>query len=276
MSSSDDFSKRERQKARRQAKLQQQAVLDKKARRNRLLTFALLGVILLGLVGLAVQRNIAAKNAEKAEKAEATAKLDELGCTPDEAQEDAGQGHLDGTTLGENPPDSLYPERPASSGQHFNNWLMTGVYDQLLDERALVHNLEHGYVVGYYDEGADEAQLTEFREHLQAQIDGDYPKIIAAPWDGDLPGEANFAYLAWNQRQMCADFDTQVFDVFVKAHHSSAGEAPEKGLAPHLEEGGGTLDPGDEPVLLPPLGTQATPSEGMSDPTATEASEGTS
>ena len=265
MGSSENYSKRERQKARRSAKLQQQAAADAKSRRNRLLTFALLAVILLGLVGFAAAKKIASDNAIKAEKARVAALLDELGCTPDETQEDAGEGHLSNTELAASAPDTIYPDRPASSGRHFVNWLKTGVYDQQLDERALIHNLEHGYILGYYDKGADQEQVTAFKERAQARIDDDLPKIIVSPWDGDLQGEANFAYVAWNQRQMCAEYDAGVFDLFAEAHHSGNGVAPEKGITPHTEEGGGTIDPGDEPFLLPPLGTAGTPTEGSSE-----------
>lgn len=270
MGSPENLSKRERQKQRRNAKLQQQRAADAKARRNRLMTFALLGVILAGLVGLAVQRNIAARQAEEDERLAAQAKLDDLGCTPAEKQEDLGSEHLQGETLAPNPPDVTYPDRPGTSGPHFANWIKTGVYDQLIDERALVHNLEHGYVVGYYDEDAPKEQVAEFTEDAEAHIAGDYPKLIVSPWDGKLPGDANFAYVGWNIRQTCAEYDSQVLNVFLKGNHSSAGVAPEKALPPHLEEGNGTIDPGTEPFLLPPLGDQAVPGGGMSEPAAPE------
>lgn len=270
MSSPDGQSKRERQKARRQDKLAQQAVVNQKERRNRILAFLAVGLVLLGLIGYSVLSRINASKEAEAKREEVLAQLDELGCTPDETQEDAGQGHLDGSSLGEQPPDALYPERPAASGQHFGNWIKTGVYDQQIDERALVHNLEHGYILGYYDEGADEGQVEELKSFVESQIDGKFKKLIVSPWEGELPGTANFAYVAWNQRQMCEEFDEDTFEVFMTAHHSSAGEAPERTLSPHLAEGNGTIDPGDEPFLLPPLGQGQTPEEGMSELQATE------
>lgn len=280
MGSPENLSKRERQKARRSAKLQQQAVADKKARRNRLLTFALLGVILAGLVGTAVYRNRQAAAEAEARREAAAAKLEELGCTPNETLEDAGGTHFNNAELAASPPETVYTDRPASSGKHYGNWLKTGVYDQQLDERALVHNLEHGYILGYYDEGADETQVTEFKAEAQKHIDDKFPKIIVSPWDGELPEDANFAYVAWTHRQMCAEFDADVFFSFIDDHHSSNGDAPdaEKSIPAHLEEGGGTIDPGDEPFLLPPLGTAATPTEGMTDQPSSEGapSEGSS
>jgi hypothetical protein len=275
------MSKRERQKQRREARLQQERAADKRARQLRILAMALVGVIFAGLVGLAVARN----RAESARLAEQTAavqaRLDELGCTPAENMEDRGQGHLDAASLAQQPPDALYPDRPATSGEHFQGWLKTGVYDQVMDERVLIHNLEHGYVNVFYDESADDAQIDELKSFAEEQIDGNYPKLIVSAWDGPLPEDYNFAYTGWGTRQMCAEFDTDTLAVFLREHHSGAGDAPEKTLPPHLEEGNGTIDPGDEPFLLPPLGDEPLPTEGMeedgtlTDP-ETEATESTS
>lgn len=279
MASPDRPSKRERQKQRRGAKLEQQRREEARARRNRLLVLALLALLFVGLVGAAFARQRAENQRKQEEIAEAEAKRDELGCTPIQQPEDQGEGHLDAATLAQQPPDVLYPDRPATSGQHFGSWLKTGVYDVDLDERVLVHNLEHGYVVAYYSEDAPTEQVTALKEHAQEQIDGRYKKLIVAPWDGALPGEANFAYVAWAARQMCAEYDRQTFQVFLEDHHSGEGVAPEKGLTPHLEEGNGTIDPKGEPYLLPPLDGQTaptdTPSEAVPDP-ATEPAEGSS
>lgn len=263
MSSSERMSKRERQKRRREAKLAEQRAAEARARRMRLGVFILLGVIFAGLVGVAVAQR-RAENARLAEQeAAAAARLDDLGCTEEEQLEDLGQGHLDAATLAQRPPEALYPDRPTGSGEHFSGWLKTGVYDELMDERALVHNLEHGYVVAYYSQEAPAEEIDELKSYAAEQIEADYPKIIVAPWDGQLPEGANFAYVSWNVRQTCEQFDTDVFDIFLRSHHSGASDAPEKTLPAHLEEGGGTIDPGDEPFLLPPLGTEPVPTEGM-------------
>ena len=261
-------SKRERQKQRREAKLAQERAQQARARRTRLLVFALIGVIFAGLIGAAVARQ-RAENAQLAQQeTAAVARLDDLGCTPDEEQENMGQGHVDAATLAQRPPEALYPDRPGSSGEHYQSWLITGVYDELIDERALVHNLEHGYVVAYYAEGAPDDQVEALKTFVQSQIDGDYPKLIVAPWDGDLPEDANFAYTAWNFRQVCEEYDEDVLDVFIRKHHSAAGIAPEKTVPPHRDANSG-IDPEGEPFLLPPLGGAEAPGEGTSeDPNA--------
>ena len=270
MSAEQPQSKRERQKARRDVKLAQQRIADAKARRNRMIAFGLLGVLFLGLIGAAVWNNRREAAKAEQERQEVASQLEELGCTQDESVEDAGQGHLDSAALADSAPETLYPDRPATSGTHFSNWVITGVYDQLIDERVLVHNMEHGYVVAYYDEGAAEDQVTALKSYAQQRIDDNLPKIVVAPWDGELPQDANFAYTAWNFRQMCEEYNEGVFKLFAEAHHSGKGVAPEKGLPPHTSPESG-IDPGDEPYLLPPLGSQAVPSEGMSEGAGNEA-----
>ena len=250
------MSKRERQKKRREARLQQERALDARSRKMRMLAWALAGVVFLGLIGAAVVRNRQEAAQLAAQNARVQERLDELGCTPAEEQEDAGAGHLDAASLAQQPPEVLYPERPATSGEHFGNWLKTGVYDDVIDERALLHNLEHGYVNVFYDDGAEDAQVDELKSFAQERIDGNFPKMIVSPWDGTLPEDYNVAFVGWTVRQMCSEFDSDTLDVFLRGYHSSAGLAPdgEKALPPHLEEGNGTIDPGDEPFLLPPLG----------------------
>lgn len=264
------LSKRERQKQRREAKLAQQRAQEAKSRRLRIAVFAAIGVVFAGLIGLAIQRQAAERARLAEQEAAVQARLDDLGCTPDESMEDRGQGHLEAAALASSPPDTLYPDRPATSGTHYSNWLITGVYDELIDERALIHNLEHGYVVSYYSQDAPADQIDEYKQAAQEHIDGNYPKLIVAPWDGALPEGANFAYVAWGQRQLCQQFDADVFELFVRSHHSSAGDAPERTLPPHLTADQG-IDPEGEPFLLPPLGEDTAP-EGMDedDPVPTE------
>lgn len=273
MASSENPSKRERQKQRRNVKLEQQRAQEAKARRNRLLVFALLGLIFVGLIGASVANKMADNRAKEEQRVAVAAKLDDLGCTPDERQEDLGGGHLDGGALAQSPPDTLYPDRPASSGQHVGSVFMTGVYDQTIEERVLLHNLEHGYVNVFYTADAPEEQVTALKEYAQEQIDGPFKKIIVSQWDGEMSDpEANFAFTAWLFRQTCEEFDPDVFAQFLADHHSGAGEAPEKTVGASLNAESG-IDPGDEPFLLPPLGGAGSPSESMTEGASDETTE---
>jgi hypothetical protein len=256
----ENVTKRDRQKQRREAKLAAERAAAARARRNRLFVFAFLGAVVLAGIGVVVQRQLSARAAQQAQVQAVADNLEALGCTPDEQQPDLGGGHLSGTPeeLVAEPPAALYPDRPASSGRHLGQVAKTGVYDTLVDERLLVHNLEHGYINVYYGEGAAPEQISELKTWAQEQIDGDFDHMIVTPWTGDaLPDEANFAYTAWGFRQLCREFDPEVAEVFTRAHHGSAGIAPEKTIPAHTgTDQQGVLDPTEENILFPPLDTE--------------------
>lgn len=253
--SEEELSKRERQKVRRQAKREQEYTERRKARTRRTLTYGIVIALVLGLSGYAVAGWWSERQREQELKEEALARLDELGCSEVVRPPNQGAGHLTGENIQQFPPDEIYPDRPTASGLHMNQWVLTGVYDKRIDERLLVHNLEHGYVNVYHTEDADPAEVEELKRVARARIEGPAKKIIVAPWDGPLPDDANFAFLAWNARQLCEQFEEGVLLAFLDEYHHLAGEAPEKENRPHLRTGEG-IDPNatEGDLLLPPLG----------------------
>ncbi len=44
-----------------------------------------------------------------------------------------------------------YNSDPPTSGPHYPDWAKSGVYDKPVDDRFLVHSLEHGYIIISYD-----------------------------------------------------------------------------------------------------------------------------
>jgi hypothetical protein len=66
---------------------------------------------------------------------------------PGELVSDLGRDHVTdvfGVKYGSNPP---------SSGPHFPIWAKPGVYDRLISDGYLIHSMEHGYVIIWYDCG---------------------------------------------------------------------------------------------------------------------------
>lgn len=45
----------------------------------------------------------------------------------------------------------IYNSNPPTSGPHFPVWAKPGVYDRLLSDGYLIHSMEHGYVIVWYD-----------------------------------------------------------------------------------------------------------------------------
>src|SRR5687768_14585293 len=171
--SDESLSKRARQKQRREAKLAEQRVQQSKSRRNRMLMFALAGLVVLALIGLFVLQRIQANQRLEDLRAETERKLAQLGCTQAEEQEDAGAGHFGAAEeITANPPVVAYANRPPTSGRHHPTWVKNGFYDVRVDERYAVHNLEHGYVVIWYDDGASEDDMTALRQHVESAIGG--------------------------------------------------------------------------------------------------------
>jgi len=269
--SDPSMSKRARQKQRRQERLREQQTQAKAARRNRLLSFTLIAVLIVGVLGYFVQDFLAGRQELAAASDAAAEKLDELGCTEAALQPDLGGSHLqtDPASLAAAPPEELYDDRPASSGIHMPQVVASGVYDVTIDERLTTHSLEHGYVVFWYDQQAEPDQVAQLKDFAQQQMDGDHPKIIVAPWGSELPGDANFSTVAWNYRQSCEQFDTDVALTFITEHYENE-RAPERFIAVHNEGGQGVLVPEGEPLLFPPLADAAEAAEATEQPSGSE------
>ena len=263
--SDDAMTKRERQKQRRRERLAAEAVRERVSRRRRLGVVAVVGLVMLALVGTAVQREFAERAARQQRAEAAMARLHELGCTEAEEMESLGAQHLeaDGGSLAASPPSEIYPDPPTTSGPHMPLTAATGVYEEPLDERLTTHNLEHGYVVVWHDPQASSEAVEDLRGWAQEQIDGDFAKMIVAPYFEELSGEAEFVSTAWGVRQQCEQFDRDVAQVFLEDHHSSNGEAPESAV-PATRGGEGVPAPdSDAPLLFPPLdATTEAPSDG--------------
>ncbi|CAN5290007.1 hypothetical protein BH20ACT9_BH20ACT9_24330 [soil metagenome] len=249
-------SKRERHRQRRDQRREAERAAAAQARRRRLVLVAVLAGVATLLAGFAVQQSLSRAEDAEARDRQVAARLDELGCTQIEAVPDQGQGHLQTVQqLAANPPEEIYPQRPGSSGVHIGSVVMTGVYDKPIDERLVVHNLEHGYAAFWHDASADPGAVGRLEDFARDSIEGGFPKVVAAEYPGELPDGASFATVAWGNRQLCDDFDPEVARVFLEELHDGPS-VPEPGVPPHLSAGPGIIDPDtvDGPLLFPPLG----------------------
>lgn len=252
----EQVTKRARQKQRREAKIAEERRQLAKARRNRLIAVGVVAVLALAGLGAVIQGRLAARQAREANIAAAAGRLEELGCTPIEEEAEFGAGqHIAGDQLAASPPDVIYPERPAASGPHVGSVALNGVYSEQIDERLLVHNLEHGNVNYYYGEDADPAQVEQLRTWVQERLDGGTAEILAAPYGDPLPEGMNYATVSWGFRQLCAEFDTSVAQSFLDQQLNNES-APERFTPAGVAGQPGVLDPGTDegPLLLPPLG----------------------
>lgn len=117
----------------------------------------------------------------------------------------AANGMMDHVAPGTTIP---YEESPPAFGQHYDSWepMDRKFYgEDRPDVGFLVHNLEHGYTVLWYDETiAKDAEQMDVIKGIAAKFDGDdmRNKFKAAPWtaeDGDpFPEGQHVAMTHWS------------------------------------------------------------------------------
>lgn len=137
-------------------------------------------------------------------------------------------------------PDALYSDRPAHSGPHDAGLLPLpeGVAPASIDERAVLHNMEHGAVVVWFDRAAvDGRQRERVADWREARHDLGFTSraggaVFASPMPR-LDGAPPVALRAWGVALDCERFDPAVADAFLIDHWGSHGAAPEADLSPY-------------------------------------------
>ena len=139
---------------------------------------------------------------------------------PKEAQDDAVKHTNDRVE---------YPVVPPSSGRHNTQWLPVGKRfysrtDAPPPERA-VHNLEHGYVVVWYDSKVTEEQV----QQLEQAAEGAEGKMLFIPWTrGDFAGDKHIVLTSWAQKQSCGEVSGEAIQKFQDDFGGLKSKAPEK------------------------------------------------
>jgi hypothetical protein len=119
-----------------------------------------------------------------------------------------------------------YNSDPPTSGPHYAEELEAGFYD-LNDYKFpagyLVHNLEHGYVIFWYNcDLLDESACAELKAQIRAVMDElGGAKMIAYPWPAlDVP----LAMTSWGRLQKFDDFNAEQASSFYRANLNKAPE----------------------------------------------------
>ena len=137
-------------------------------------------------------------------------------------QIDDGRSHITEGTAG-----GPYHSTPATSGPHWSSGTAPGpwgVYTTAQPEERLLHNLEHGGIVIWYQPATlDAAGLGELQTYVRQQITTTQFKVILAPWRGADFGHP-LAVTAWNWLLYLDTADLDAVRTFLGAHY---GKAPE-------------------------------------------------
>jgi hypothetical protein len=100
--------------------------------------------------------------------------------------------------------------------------------DKPRPERA-VHNLEHGYVVVWYDSKLPANQVAILQDIANDPSMGRV--LVVGWWQSDLPLDKHVVLTSWGKTERCSSIDTAVTRNFYTVH-VNAPEAPERGLGP--------------------------------------------
>jgi hypothetical protein len=119
-----------------------------------------------------------------------------------------------------------YNSDPPTSGLHYATELDTGFYDENIytfPAAYLVHNLEHGYVIFWYNCNLlDQSDCTELKSQIRSVMN-EYNniKMIAYPWDTlDVP----VVMTSWGRLLRFESFDVEQARSFYRANLNKAPE----------------------------------------------------
>ena len=119
-----------------------------------------------------------------------------------------------------------YNSDPPTSGPHYAEEARAGFFDDnnyQFPAGYLVHNLEHGYVIFWYNcDILDESGCTNLKEQIKTTIDDlGGVKLIAYPWPSlDIP----LVMTSWGRLQRFETFDAEQAKAF---YRSNLNKAPE-------------------------------------------------
>jgi hypothetical protein len=233
----------------------QRAELERRmarSRRNRLIWIGAAIVVVVAVVAVVLTRpeeqsqaSVQAADLLATSDAEAAA----AGCT-DAADvgpyqpEDQDQAHV-GTADGPAamPALSTYPSQPPASGPHAPTTLAAGVYSSPPPMDALVHSLEHGAAIVWYDPDASGPALAEIQDFYRDADVGS--RVVVAPYDypdegeaGALPPGSQMALVSWHHVETCTEANLAAAFGFTARYafptfegQDYLGDAPEPGAA---------------------------------------------
>jgi hypothetical protein len=130
---------------------------------------------------------------------------------------DEGRDHVpDGTEV-------EYDSEPPTSGPHYARWAPPDIYREVIADELLVHNLEHGHIVVYYEPGRISTESATKITELTDRYDGQWDAVLAVPRPGM---DAELTLTAWTYKMELDEFDEELIDAFVDAYRGKGPENP--------------------------------------------------
>jgi hypothetical protein len=149
--------------------------------------------------------------------------------------------HLDVPTLSSKVKWSTFPP---SGGSHYQLWAVWGFYNQPVNPRQVVHNLEHGGVIIWWGPKVSQQTIDELRNFYDSSPTGMFGtpiaglgnKIALTAWTGDPTRYYQNGYYGTGHLTTCTRFDEKAFAAFRGAFR---GHGPEGVPLSSDQEGSG-------------------------------------
>ena len=189
-------SKKLLEKQQRRAAEEERRREQQKAARKRNLVTLLIAVLIGAIVVVLVMQNRDSKDV-------AAQGVDEkqAGCTEIEEHEEEGAEHVE--------VEPAYGTNPPTSGDHLQTPAQAGFFTEPVRTGAVVHNMEHGQIIFWYDPDAPEKTI----DLVEAVVEQEPVATLGVPWE-DPEGSYTFAMTAWGASQMCREVSQEVVDKF--------------------------------------------------------------
>ena len=182
---------------------------------------------LVGAVGVVISKQIANSDITNIGVTTAAAS-----CDPVTTDKSAGvSDHVGPGTNTPNETTVKYDTVPPSSGKHFATPIVPARAFYTADDRpvleTLVHNLEHGYTIVWYDETTPKVQVDELKKLAPLARKDKFagPKFIVSAWDqsrGAFPAGKHIALSHWGakagHRQLCGQVSGDVIAKFTQTY----------------------------------------------------------
>lgn len=119
-----------------------------------------------------------------------------------------------------------YANYPPTSGTHYGTTVAAGFYEDPKPLGAIVHSLEHGAVVIYYEQGSlSDTATADLRDYAETHT-GTWDSVIVMPYGRENP-ESTYALTAWRHVLRRDTYDEDVVRSFIAEY---LGRGPENNV----------------------------------------------
>lgn len=112
-----------------------------------------------------------------------------------------------------------------TSGPHYDAWADPGFYEETPPAGNLVHSLEHGHVVVYYDPAALTPEAEESLRAFARNHQDPWAAVIVAPNPNDDPDSA-YVLTAWRTMLRMEGYDAETVRAFLAEYLGRGPENP--------------------------------------------------